>query len=399
MNILFWVRKNYVNREGYSQIICTITIEGKKLDIGTKLYVKPNEFNQKKQKAKGSEADYINDTLAKIKARLIEIKRNLEAKEIKITSQVIKETYLNKNHLLLENKPQENISILEALNAVQVIRKNILRPANIVRDKSFFKIFIEFLHKKQLHKKKAHEITKSHIIAFLDNLKEKSVSNNTRNSYLRWIKSIFAIMQKREMILQNPSENIEKLKGEQTRTVAIEPEHLKQIMQLCRERDTELYLFCLFVFYTFVRPIELRRLKVSNVNLEANKMAIYGNQSKNKKTEYVMIPEPLKKALLEAKFLERNPDEPLFSDNRDLQYSRNKYSTMFAEIIKENGFPKEYTLYCLKHTGVVEYYKKGCGIKFIKEQCRHSNLAMTDKYLKSLGLFENEEVLKNAPEI
>jgi integrase len=61
--------------------------------------------------------------------------------------------------------------------------------------------------------------------------------------------------------------------------------------------------------------------------------------------------------------------------------------------------PKGYSLYCLKHTGVVEYYKKGCGIKFIKEQCRHSSLEQTDKYLKSLGLFENEEILRNAPEI
>ncbi|WP_133121553.1 hypothetical protein [Raineya orbicola] len=52
-----------------------------------------------------------------------------------------------------------------------------------------------------------------------------------------------------------------------------------------------------------------------------------------------------------------------------------------------------------KHTGVVAYYKAGAGIKFIQTQCRHSSLDETNRYLKDLGLFENEEIIKNAPEI
>jgi integrase len=259
-------------------------------------------------------------------------------------------------------------------------------------------VFCNWLEKHNLGSLKLSEIDPFHIITFLDYTKN-TCNNLTRNNYLTWLKAIFGSMVKRGYLPKNPAQGIKKITQQQTRTIAISPEHLKEIIQLIKEQDTETYIFCLFIFYTFVRPIELRRIKVGQVNLEQNKMVIYGNQSKNKKTEYVMIPDPLKRILVETKFLERNPDEPLFSDHRDLQYSRNKYSTLFSRVVKENGFPKEYTLYCLKHTGVVEYYKKGCGIKFIKEQCRHSNLAMTDKYLKSLGLFENEEIIKNAPEI
>ncbi|MDX1903872.1 MAG: site-specific integrase [Thermonemataceae bacterium] len=226
--------------------------------------------------------------------------------------------------------------------------------------------------------------------------KNKAISHN---NYLTFLKTIFNVLVNREIISENPAQNIKKLKEEQTRSVVITKEHLKIIIDEIKQIDTETYIFCLFVFYTFIRPIELRRLKTSQVDIKNQKIVIYGNQSKNKKTEYVMLPEPLKEALTEARFLERNPESQLFSDKTPLKYSRNKYSILFSEVVKSKYLPKEYTLYCLKHTRVVEYYKNGCGIKFIKEQCRHSSLEQTDKYLKSLGLFENEEILRNAPRI
>jgi hypothetical protein len=41
MKILFYIRKNYVTRKGTAQIICTISIDGKKIDIGAKLAIEP----------------------------------------------------------------------------------------------------------------------------------------------------------------------------------------------------------------------------------------------------------------------------------------------------------------------------------------------------------------------
>ncbi|MCS6795724.1 MAG: hypothetical protein NZ516_07170 [Raineya sp.] len=69
-----------------------------------------------------------------------------------------------------------------------------------------------------------------------------------------------------------------------------------------------MYIFCMCIFYTFIRPIELRRLKVWQVDLENQKIYIDGTQSKNKKSEYVVIPEPLKKIFMETRLLERDKD-------------------------------------------------------------------------------------------
>lgn len=304
-----------------------------------------------------------------------------------------------KEEKTLEITINQDIGALQAINKIYEIRKRENAENSATREKSYIKKLTEFLGEHNLQDIKLKDIQTTHIVKFLDWVKAKGNSNITRNNYLTWLKAIFNIMVIRNYIDESPIKNIKKLREEQTKSIALSPEHLKIIMSEIKQIDTETYLFCLFVFYTFIRPIELRRLKVGQVNLQSQKIVIYGNQSKNKKTEYVMLPDPLKKELQETKFLERNTEEMLFSDKTPIQYSRNKYSILFSEIVRKNNLPKDYSLYCLKRTGVVEYYKKGCGIKFIKEQCRHSSLEQTDKYLKSLGLFENEEILKNAPEI
>lgn len=47
---------------------------------------------------------------------------------------------------------------------------------------------------------------------------------------------------------------------------------------------------------------------------------------------------------------------------------------------------KGYPLYSWKHTGAVNAYRSGIGIKQLQRLLRHSTVQMTDIYLKSLGL-------------
>jgi len=270
-----------------------------------------------------------------------------------------KEEKQQENTIQIEIK--ENISTLQALQEIYEVRKRENKANSASREKSFVKVFSEFLRFRGLEFLPLKDLQNKHITAFLDGIKAKGNSNLTRNNYLNWLKAVLNTLKARGYIETNPAQNIKKLKEEQTKSIALELSHLRLILQTIKETDTETYIFCLFVFYTFIRPIELRRLKVGQINLATQKIVIYGNQSKNKKTEYVMLPEPLKKVLQETKFLEREAEKPLFSDTTPLHYSRNRYSILFAEVCKALQMPKDYSLYCLKHTGVVEYYKNGFG--------------------------------------
>ena len=397
MNVLFWVRKNYISRTGTAQIMCSISIDSKKIEFGTKLSIEPKNWKQAKQKAFGEDSMYINDTLSKIRSEIIEIKRNFELRGFAYTLKDIKNAYLDKDKPILVQHTAKK-TILEDLAKIQEIRVSLNASTTSYRDKSFLKAFKAYLSKEKLEQLESPQIKKSDILNYLDGIRTKC-NAVTYNNHLSWLKLVFNLMKSRDMVEKNPCEGINKLKTQQTKSIAFAPEHTKQLAQACKLQDTELYIFCMCVFYTFIRPIELRRLKVCQVDLEQRKINILGSQSKNKKNEYVMIPDKLKDIFLESKFLERPKDDFLFSDYKTLHYSRNKFSVAFAKICKALDMPKNYSLYCWKHTGVVAYYRAGAKLKAIQMQCRHSSLDETNKYLKDLGLFENDNIFENAPEI
>ncbi len=295
-------------------------------------------------------------------------------------------------------KEPQNYTIVQALFEINEIRiKNkIIGETSINRQKSFNKLFNDYLVKNKLDKFLVKEITKNHIQNYVDNLQAQ---NSTKNNYLKYLKAMFNEMLSREWIEKNPLQNIKQLKVIESQSIAFESSDLPQLKKLLIEHSNELYIFCMFIFYSFIRPIELRRLTVGSVDLAKNRILIEGSQSKNKKTQYVMISKQFASILLEYKFLERPKDEPLFSLKNNLKYSKNYFATEFSKLCKKNDFPKKYAIYGWKHTGVSEHYKITKDIKFIQMQCRHSSLDETNKYLKGLGLFEHNENLDNAPTI
>jgi integrase len=295
------------------------------------------------------------------------------------------------------------ITFLDALTLFEQIRKSENNPLSVARDKSYFKCIKEFF--KGMLAIPLKNLGKQEIFAFLDYLtQQRKVKAITRNNYLSWLKCFFNKMIERGFILQNPCKEIKELREQEPETIAFAQEHIKDIFRIVKEADTELFVFCAFIFYTFIRPIELRRLKVGQVYLpkenENGKVFIKGEQSKNRRSETVLLPPPLVEILQKTKFLERDKNDFLFSDYKELHYSRNKFSVKFRELMKANGYPDSYKLYGLKHTGVVTHFKNGFNIYWIRKQCRHSSIEQTDKYLKDLGLlYDNPELMQKAPKI
>jgi len=296
-----------------------------------------------------------------------------------------------------EQAIQTERSLMQALEEIHQIRiqNKVIGETSANREKGFIRAFEIYLKAKNIDTLPVSQAQKKHIQDFVDGLQMKSVS---KNSYIAKFKALFSEMEQREWIEKNPCEKIKKLKATESTSIAFEPEHLPILKKALIERSTELYIFCMFVFYTFIRPIELRRLKVGDVDLSRKKIIVSGENSKNKKTEYVLISKQFVSILTEYQFLERPKESPLFELNNNLKYSKNWYSNEFRKICDKLGLPKTYELYGWKHTGVSEHYKKTKDIVFIQRQCRHSSLDMTNNYLKGLGLFEANENLDNAPD-
>lgn len=86
--ILFYVRKNYVNKNGRVCIMVRITLNGEIAQFSSKLDIDPKLWDTKRGKAIGKsfKATRLNTTLDEIKASVIHNYREIERQETHVTA-------------------------------------------------------------------------------------------------------------------------------------------------------------------------------------------------------------------------------------------------------------------------------------------------------------------------
>ena len=94
-NVLFFIRKNKLLKNGEAPICLRITVEGRMCDIQIKRSVPVEQWNQAKECVKGHSrmVEELNNSITSIKIRLFQIHRELEEHGKTITADRIKNIY------------------------------------------------------------------------------------------------------------------------------------------------------------------------------------------------------------------------------------------------------------------------------------------------------------------
>lgn len=217
----------------------------------------------------------------------------------------------------------------------------------------------------------------------------------THNDYVSILKKMLTAIGEDSIM-----EGIQKVKSHPTPAKYFQKYQVKRLKAAIVERDPQLWLFCQFIYYCFIRPgTELRLLKVGDIHLDDESIRVRGDISKNRKTEYVSIPDPFLPSL---KFITRlDPVEYVFPAKGDVTkpMGMNTMRRRHRLILRELGFTHEYKLYSWKHTGAVNYIKNGGNVKQLQIQLRHHSLDQVDQYLRQLGVHDIGHLKNNFPEI
>lgn len=260
-------------------------------------------------------------------------------------------------------------------------------------------VFYIWLKESERENKPISELESTDIYAFLDWLKEvRGVGNQTRNNYLVYVRACLNALVKRKIIQDNPSEGISDLLTTGTRNIPFTTEEMEKLNNHLKHNQPDLYNFTRFIYYGFMRPIELVRLKVKHIDLKNRIILTRAGMTKNRKQMPVVITSQLL-PVIESMKLDQYPGE-WYVFSRDLlpgdkQIWRNRVSELHTEVLRElEMYNGELTMYSWKHTGNCNAYRAGVDIKSLQMQNRHHNLEMTEKYLSSLGLRISKE-LKN----
>jgi integrase len=294
------------------------------------------------------------------------------------------------------------IKFLEAIHKAMQLKKNEVAEATYKNYITLQSKLIQWANDNAIHQLFLKDINEQHIFHFLDSqLAGNNISNKTYNNILTDISALFNVFCKRKIIKVNPCTNISKMIAETGKHLAYTNEQLAAIKSyMADNNERQLLNYVQFIYYTLARPKEVRFLKISDIDFKDRKIKIVASNAKNKKGQYVRIPDGLM-SVIESMDLGKYPiNHYVFSakGTPDLEaVGRNYFYKRHRKMLDALSFSEGYTLYGYKHTAVTNLYYANVEMRYITEQCRHSSEYQTRIYLRALGLFRNEELEKKYP--
>lgn len=128
----------------------------------------------------------------------------------------------------------------------------------------------------------------------------KQWSNTNYNKMLLFYRGLFRQLVQHEHMARNPFEHLKKLKGKSESHQPYKPAQIAQLSAYFKAHDAQLFAFTRFIFYAFIRPEELRNLRVGDVDMANRIIRIPAVHSKTFGRK-VDICKPLYEFILESK--------------------------------------------------------------------------------------------------
>ncbi len=243
------------------------------------------------------------------------------------------------------------------------------------------------------------QATREDALAFVDYLFDQKLSAKTVKSYRNNLKTLYNkyIDRIEPEGFKNPFRKMPVIKTSSRSLMYFSDIQIKTIKEYCKKEEPLLWMACVLQYYCFIRPNELRQLKVENVNLSAGYIEIQGSVSKNRKTQKVSIPTPLYNEI--NSLIHFDPELFIFGGPGPVPPSRDKLSKVHKKMLETLKIKGRYGFYSWKHTGVVKAWRAGLNIKDLQMQLRHHSLDMVNEYLKNLGVMDSDRIRDLFPAI
>jgi len=367
-----------------------------KLERQTPFYGNANTFKTKEERMAVLTV-YRNIILKYLKKGYDPFKDNTELHFSLLKTKSAKETIvLNSNKDLPytpDNLLDKVYSIQKALDFDLSIKKEILEDSSLRSYKSHLNVFKRWIDESNNDIKNIKDVNKQLCVDFLNYILKRSSAKN-RNNYRASLSSFFQCLVDNDVVLDNIISKINVLKSSPKRNKRYSQDQQKEIFSYLKEHDELLLLYIKFVAYNFLRPIEVCRLKVGDLDIKNKTLSF---KAKNSPLKTKIIPEILIKEIPDLSNMDKN--SLLFTPEgigkywkSQLESRRGYFTKRFTKLIKKKfDLDLNYTLYSFRHTFVTKLYHE-----FIKTMTPfqaksklmlitgHSTMLALDKYLRKL---------------
>ena len=260
----------------------------------------------------------------------LEIK-HFNYENVKETTPIIEIPQIKQN-----NNDEIELTIKEAFVFGLDIKKNVLGKTSYSGYQGRINRFLIWLDKNCNTSDTVSTLTKKTVVNYLnDVLRNTSASN--RNNTRTDLSSLIQTLVDNELVKDNFIKSINVLKSapERNKTYSITQE--ADILKYLERHDPILLLFIQFISYNYLRPVEVCRLKVGDLDIEGKKLFV---RAKNKAVKVKIIPQKIIDLLPELKYINKEhylftPDQIGGEWNTEENNRRDYFSKRF-KLIKDH---------------------------------------------------------------
>lgn len=264
--------------------------------------------------------------------------------------------------------------------------KKMLKSKTATDYRSRLAVFLSYLEESKVSIKYVYQFNKTIVVDFLDYIVfDKERSAKTRNNYRTWLSTFATWLVERQYISENYVEGIKMMKEQEKFRDSIKAEDLHKLKEYTRVARPSFYLACMMEYYTFIRLEELRHIKIGNISIKNQCITIPAEVSKNGKEQTVALNDTILKVMIDQGVFNYASSDYLFG--KDVRPGReqiavNRFRQEWCRVRKALNFPDTYQFYSLKDSGIRDLANAE-GIVVARDQARHSDISVTNKYLKS----------------
>ena len=221
----------------------------------------------------------------------------------------------------------------------------------------------------------------------------------TRDNYLGFLKSFVSFCMNHNYLTKNVTEGISSIgrRGKKKIRTTLNNSDLVKLNDYLSENNPYFLLASYILYYCFIRPAEMTKLRLSNIDLHKQTIYIPGDISKNKKDATITLPVKVIRLMVKLNIFSHNTNYYLFSDGfkpGSVQRTEKIFRDYWSHHVRKDlKFSEKYKFYSLKDTGITNMLRHYDTLS-VRDQARHSSILMTDIYTPH-DIQEANDLIKN----
>lgn len=282
------------------------------------------------------------------------------------------------------------------------MKAKVLRERSMPNYRSRIRKLLDWLEAQGMPDPQCCEFTPRHASDFLDHLVCEGMKARTCNNYINDLKGMGNWAKKRGYWHISPFDGLETMREDTNELRPLTQEEIDMMLDSFRTGSRPgMLVVCGLIYYCAMRPEEISQLKVHQVDAVKGMIRVTSAGTKDHTAEWITVPEQFMPHLLAHIGISKASEYVMSTNFRPgpKRWLPVRYSEEWRRHREKLGLADDVRLYALKDTAFQRLSEAGFDMKRIRDHARHSNVSITDIYMRRLNGSADGQVRNRYPDM